>query len=407
MGESPAPAPDLPSTPLFRQDSAGVVLLTGFPPRAADVLLMALSVLSAAAAWMVYEPSADAWLGLVISGVAVVLLWWRRTQTIPIAAAILTLHAMGTLTVGPYSGATATLVIVYTVAAYRDLRPAAIVAIVAVLCQFLPSPDFESVAVGGDTLWTALFFALGLFVRSRRERVQLLRERNDALRSERDQRAQLAVAAERTRIAREMHDLVSHNLTVMITLSEGAAMTERQAPEKAQEAMTQVATVGRNALRDMRRLLGVLRDEPGADGSPQPGLKDLDDLIARLQGAGLPTESAVAGEIDSVPDGLQTACFRIAQESLTNALRYGPKDDDDRPALGAANRPARIEITITSSRIDLTVTSPLGAGEDWEGGNGILGMKERARAFDGRLDAQPTGDQWVVSATMPLGGDDD
>ena len=169
--------------------------------------------------------------------------------------------------------------------------------------------------------------AAGLFIgttlRARRAYLAALVERAARLEHERDQQARLAATAERTRIAREMHDIVAHSLSVVISLADGAALTNRSHPDQATAAMEQVSAVGRQALSETRRLLGVLRDDHDpADLAPQPGLDRLDDLLARVRDAGLPTRLVVTGQPVRLAATEQTAVYRIVQEALTNVIKH-------------------------------------------------------------------------------------
>ncbi len=164
---------------------------------------------------------------------------------------------------------------------------------------------------------------LGVSIRQRRALLASLQERAARLEFERDQEGRLGAAAERARIAREMHDIVSHNLTVMIGLADGAAYALASSPEAAESAMQRVAATGRQALGEMRRLLGVLREEPASElFEPQPGLDRLDELLARVQAAGVPVASEIEGDPDELSRGVQLAVFRVAQEALTNTLKH-------------------------------------------------------------------------------------
>src|SRR5262249_7382997 len=139
----------------------------------------------------------------------------------------------------------------------------------------------------------------------------------------------LAAAAERARIAREMHDIVAHNLTVMVTLSEAAAAAVPSAPGRSAEIMREVSGVGRGALADTRRLLGVLRQDPAAPAvgelRPVPGLAQLDELVGQVRSAGLDTTLEISGRVPDLSEGIQLTVYRLVQEALTNTLKHaGP-----------------------------------------------------------------------------------
>jgi signal transduction histidine kinase len=221
---------------------------------------------------------------------------------------------------------------------------------------------------------------LGVSIRQRRALLASLQERAARLEFERDQEGRLGAAAERARIAREMHDIVSHNLTVMIGLADGATYALQSAPEAAGSAMQRVSATGRQALGEMRRLLGVLRDDASTETfEPQPGLDRLDDLLAKVEAAGVPVSIEIEGDPHELSGGVQLAVFRVAQEALTNTLKHA-----GRPAT------ARLGLRIAGGCVELVVTNTgaetVGAGS---GGRGLRGMRERAAAYGGTLEAGP------------------
>jgi signal transduction histidine kinase len=221
---------------------------------------------------------------------------------------------------------------------------------------------------------------LGVSIRQRRALLATLEERAARLEFERDQEGRLGAAAERARIAREMHDIVSHNLTVMIGLADGATYALQSSPDAAGSAMQRVSATGRQALGEMRRLLGVLRDDPTDEPfAPQPGLDRLDDLLARVEAAGVPVSIEIEGDPHELSGGVQLAVFRVAQEALTNTLKHAR-----RPAT------ARLALRIAGGRVELVVTN---TGSETAragfGGRGLRGMRERAAAYGGTLEAGP------------------
>jgi signal transduction histidine kinase len=270
----------------------------------------------------------------------------------------------------------------------------AIVEFGAVMAALRWSPrQPEKVWVGITGLGVAAG-VLGVAIRQRRALVASMQERAARLEFERDQEGRLAAAAERARIAREMHDIVSHNLTVMIGLADGATYALGASPDSSLSAMERVSQTGRQALGEMRRLLGVLRDEPEAGPyEPQPGLDRLDELLARVEAAGIPVAIEVFGDPHALPGGVQLTVFRVAQEALTNTLKH-------------AGRPATacLSLRCGPDRVALEVTDTGRAGRSWSaramtppipsGGRGIRGMRERAAAYGGALEAGP----------MPAGG---
>jgi signal transduction histidine kinase len=205
----------------------------------------------------------------------------------------------------------------------------------------------------------------------------------------------IAAAAERTRIARELHDIVSHSLSVVITLADAAAVVSRADPARGVEAMTDVSEVGRRALTDMRAMLGVLRtDEPAAGLAPQPGIGDLGALVDRVRATGLPVDLAVEGTPFSLGAAAELTAYRIVQEALTNTLRH------------AAARRARVTIVYDEPQVRVRVADD-GTAKATDGkvpgvrrGHGIDGMRERAALHDGTLHAGPSEEGWLVEATL-------
>jgi signal transduction histidine kinase len=239
---------------------------------------------------------------------------------------------------------------------------------------------------------------IGTNVRGRRERMAFLEERTVRLERERDQQAQLAVAGERARIAREMHDVVTHNLSVMVALADGAVFAQGRTPERATAAMRQVSATGRQAITDMRRFLGVLRaDEPDALRHPMPGIAQLDALAEQVRAAGLPTRLRVSGEPSAVPAAAQLTAYRLVQEALTNTLKHAP-----------AGTRAEVRIACAADAVAVTVTDdgaapPPPPDPARSPGHGLPGMRERAAAYGGRLTAGPLpGGGWQVAARLSL-----
>ena len=236
---------------------------------------------------------------------------------------------------------------------------------------------------------------LGRNIRNRRRLLASLEERAARLELERDQQGKLAAAAERARIARELHDVVAHNLTVMIALSDGAGYALRDAPEEAHRALETASRTGREALAEMRRLLGVLREEERtAESDPQPGVAQVDALVEQVRAAGLPVSYRVSAGSRALPAGIQLTVFRILQEALTNTLKHA--------GLSAT---AEVELAAGDSDVRLTVSdtgTPTAAGNG-NGGSGLRGMRERAAVYGGAVEAGPgPWGGWVVRARLPL-----
>ncbi len=234
----------------------------------------------------------------------------------------------------------------------------------------------------------------GLNARTRQAYLASLDERAHRLEVQRDQQAQLAAADERTRIAREMHDIVAHHLTVIVSLSDAAAMTAAARPERAATTMQQVAGTGRQALGDLRRLLGVLRTADGAPHGPQPGVGDLDELAASVRAAGVPVQLIRHGEPGSLGLAADLAVYRIVQEALTNVLKHAGPAATATVTLTYRPDGATVEVRDTG-------TGRLASGS----GAGLVGMRERVAAYGGELLAGPQpGGGWRVRAELRVAG---
>ncbi|WP_105566657.1 sensor histidine kinase [Microbacterium halophytorum] len=300
---------------------------------------------------------------------------------------------------------------------------------------------FLSAAVDGDDALPAaigtpivIFYLvptlIGLSVGNRRRYIAAIIARAEDLARERDQRARLAVTEERARVAREMHDIVSHGLTVMITLSEGAAARAESGAPGAPDAMRTVASAGRDALADMRRLLGLLRDpDAPAELAPQPSAADLDALVEGFREAGVPVRWTHSGPpLDGADDmraDIPLTAYRIIQEGLTNVLRHAP--GASRVEVELDNAPDAVTITIENGRAAGGPESreagptapttpprsgpasspqpPTGARERIVGaGRGLIGVRERAGLHGGSADAGPTPTGgWRLHAVLPKG----
>ncbi|MGA9309113.1 MAG: sensor histidine kinase [Pseudonocardiaceae bacterium] len=263
-----------------------------------------------------------------------------------------------------------------------------------------------SVAV---SFWDALFFlfstataavALGVAVRIRRAQLTGLRDRATRLEIERDQRTKLSAATERTRVAREMHDIVGHHLSVMITLADAGGYAADVTPQRGKEALGLIAETGRQALGELRRMLGVLREQTDTpELSPQPGIADIAALCTRIRGAGPQILYRTTGDVDALDHGVQLTVYRIVQEALTNTLKHAGADTQAQLALTVAGTELHIHVQDTGPLRNVGQPGPSN-----EEGHGLVGMTERAALYGGTVHAgpQPSGG-WAVQATLNLG----
>ncbi|GAA4524219.1 sensor histidine kinase [Amycolatopsis samaneae] len=263
----------------------------------------------------------------------------------------------------------------------------------------LPVPAPVHVVTGaflGSTVVAA--WAVGVLHRVRRRQVGVLAERARLLEVERDQRARLAVLGERTRIAREMHDVVAHSLAVVIAQADGGRYAAATSPEAGTSALETIGEHARQALVEVRRVLGVLRNdsgEPGESVAPQPGVADVESLVDRVRAGGLDVRLAVEIPAASIEPALGLVVYRIVQEGLTNVLKH-------------AGAGARAEVSVRRDGGELAIevrdeggTPPAGPGTG--GGYGLAGMGERVGAHGGTVTfGARTGDGHVLSARIPV-----
>lgn len=254
-----------------------------------------------------------------------------------------------------------------------------------------------------DLLLGALLVCIvgwGRGVRTQRAYTASLVQRALAAERERDSRAAEAVAAERARIARDIHDLVSHSLAVVAVQAAGAQRVAARQPERAAEALAVIAETARDALSEMRAMLLVLRsgDQATDESQPSPGLPQLTELVGDLNERGVPVTMSVRGGAYPLGAGAELAVFRVVQESLTNAIKHG--------SVGA-DRPLSLTLTYGNSDLVVEVRSPLRAVDDHHpelipgSGSGQTGMRERLALYGGDLEVGPTGAEYIVVARVP------
>ena len=254
---------------------------------------------------------------------------------------------------------------------------------------------FVGLSVVG-TITIVAIWALANLQRARVRQLALTRDRAEQAVREREQRTALAVADERARIAREMHDVVAHSLSVIIAQADGGRFVAAQKPERAAEVLGTIGETGRAALADMRSLLGVLRQEDETSFGPQPGPEQLPDLLERVRAAGLEVTLESEGDLDALPQAVGMSVFRLAQEALTNVLKHAG------PGASALVRLVRGPEGLVLEVID----DGQGTDPDSDGlGHGLTGMRERMSVLGGTLQAGPLPSHgYRVRATVPLPG---
>jgi signal transduction histidine kinase len=321
-------------------------------------------------------------------------------------------------TTSPLVADSALLVALYTVTAECDWLAVVVAALIVEIGVILaterwtPIGNYSKSLIFLTGMAAASLFA-GVVVRALRSQIDWLAERAARLEFERDQQTFLAAAAERARIAREMHDVVSHNIQVMVTLADAAAVAQRSDPHRATEAMRDVSHTGRQALSDMRRLLGLLRD--GQDTArtvrnaarnaeafaPQPGLAELEGLAERVRSTGLTVTLTQSGTPFALSGGAELTVFRIAQEALTNTMKHANSARSVAISLVFDDPVVRLIVVDDGRPSGASLPDGAPATRHNGGGHGVVGMTERAAAFDGSLVAGPhPSGGWQVAVTL-------
>jgi len=339
----------------------------------------------------------------VLGGLVLTLaLAWRRRAPLAVVLTYAAAAALGTaLGAGIFDGepplgaALVTGAIAfYSVGAHAAERPALAGLALGILGLWttVVVSDHRDLA---SYLFSAGLVALSPWLAGRTSRARTLRI--EALDRERDGRARTAVAEERQRIARELHDVVAHGLVVMVVQAQGARRILDQDPERAREALRAIEQTGQTALEEMRRSLGILREAAAsAELAPQPTLGDLDGLLDEMRRAGLVVDLRIEGERRALAEGVDRSAYRIVQEALTNTIKH------------AGLVPTRVTVVYGDDDLRLEIVDdgpgPPDAGDGTgEGGHGLVGMRERVRLYGGDLEARrENGHGFVVRARIPL-----
>jgi signal transduction histidine kinase len=378
-------------------------------PSRRDVVLAAVLCIVDMAIFSRVARSATPALSAPVVALSFLPLPWRRIYPRSVFALVWVAAGAAAILEPTHPPLLSLLVAVYSVAAYRPLRDA-IIATVAAYALYAPVATASEAAEArtlGTSLSTATFVAIillygicfggaaviGRWVRGSRLQIDTLEERRKLAAAE-------AVAAERSRIARELHDIVSHSVSVMVLQAAGARRVIAGEPDRAEQALAQIESVGKQAMSELRRLLGVLLDgDSGEDGQtelgPQPGLSNLPSLIDTFRATGLRIAVAVAGRPLALDDSVDLSAYRIVQEALTNAGKHA-----------GAGTTVTIEQDWHETEMVLTITDdgPGSAGDPaLSTGHGLVGLRERARAVGGSLEAGPlSAGGFAVSARLPV-----
>ncbi|GAA1375262.1 sensor histidine kinase [Streptomyces beijiangensis] len=349
----------------------------------------------------------------IFLGLCTVVALRRRAPEKMLLLAIVMGLAQLVLDVRPSAADFAMLVVIYTVAAEGKRwasRTALGGGLVAATLSQMRWPDsgargvFQFIALTVImTVPFVLAWVMGDSMRTRRAYFAQLEDRAARLEREREAQSKVAVAAERARIARELHDVVAHNVSVMVVQADGAAYVLDASPDQAKQALETISSTGRQALAEMRRLLGVLRTgehQEAGEYVPQPDVQQIEDLVEQVRTAGLTVDFRVEGTARPLPSGVELTAYRIVQEALTNTRKHGGPDAG-----------ASVRLVYFDDGLGLLVEDD-GRGAAHEmyedggadgAGHGLIGMRERIGMVGGTLDAGPRpGGGFRISALLPL-----
>ncbi|HZG97977.1 MAG TPA: sensor histidine kinase [Nocardioidaceae bacterium] len=361
---------------------------------AAAVLLLSLLPLLSADGCGCVVPG---WAWAVVVAQAVPLVWRRRW---PFAVALVCgvfsmVYGVAALPDPPV--AYAALVGLYSAAAYATRRLAyaaglfAALGIAVALVLDAANADLQDVAVNYLVFATA--WLLGDNTRTRRERAARLEDQVLQAERDRDLEARRAVVEERNRIAREMHDVVAHHVSLMVVQAEAGPLVVERDPATAVQAFDAIGATGKQALTEMRQLLGVLRDDEPAGRMPQPGADQLPHLVDQVRAGGLPVDLDVGGDVRPLPPAVDLSLYRLVQEALTNVSRH------------AGEARAHVQVRYSQDEVLVSVVDDGVGGRQptRSGGHGLVAMRERVTLVGGTLSvgAVPAGG-WSVTASLPL-----
>jgi signal transduction histidine kinase len=335
---------------------------------------------------------------VVVPAMALVLAWRRRTPLLALAAVMGGIMLLA-LAFGGSQTSTAvfiTVVAVYSAAAHAstvELPVALAITAIGVAVRDYHDPEIVSF---GDAIWNTILlgltFLVGLGMRAREARTHALQAETEALKKEREIVVADAAAEERRRIARELHDIISHSLGIVVLQAGAAEQVLERDPEGARAALRSIRSTGQAAIGEMGTLLGLVRGEVHAPRQPQPSLADLDALIASMRESGLPVDLEIDGQQRTLGAALELSVFRVIQEGLTNALKHGGRV------------PTHVVLQFRGDELEIEVTDEGGGEADGHGtGRGLAGMRERVEVFGGRLEAGPSaGCGWTLRAVLPV-----
>lgn len=371
-------------------------LLRRLAPAADPVLVLVVLLLSLLPLWGKPASVAPAWTYALVILQALPLAFRRRFPLIVVTVCGLFAMVYGISAAPDPPVPYAALVAVYSAAAHSH-RLGAIITAVSSTVAIVTSLLLDSAADFGDAAFLLPVFAtawlLGDSARRRRQLATEMAARAEYLERTREAEASAAVSAERNRIAREMHDVIAHHLSMMVVQAEAGPVVVAADPGRAAEAFDAISAAGKQALTEMRRLLGVLKEGEKAPLHPQPGVADIAALVRRVRSAGLDVHLETTGEQPKLPPATDLSVYRLVQEALTNCVRHADA--------------ARVDVTLSyeSHTLSIAITdNGVGARKaPRPGGHGLVAMKERVTLVGGTLQAGPRPDGgWAVRASVPL-----
>jgi signal transduction histidine kinase len=342
-----------------------------------------------------------AWARLVVALVGTVPLVWRVGRPLEVFALVWAAAFASVLLAGGHQGPfelfVAVVVAAYSVGAHTEGSRARFGLVLLLLPGLVVAPlEVHRGQAAGNVfptiVWTFGVWLIGRVVRSWRERAVALERLNRELDEQRGLQAEAAVAVERGRIARELHDVIGHNVSMMVVQAGAAARVLEGDQSNVRNALTAIEQTGRQTVDEMRRLIGIVRRDDGLALSPQPTLRDVEQLIANVREAGLHVELRVEGAPIELPSGVDLSAYRIVQEALTNTLKHA----------GPANATVTVRYEIGAVEVEVRDD---GASTEQGTGNGLIGMRERVALWGGELEAGRSGERgFAVRARLPLGG---
>ena len=374
--------------------------LRTIPPLVQDGVLAVVLSIAAVVEFAVYHPGTGTAPGLDLHRAAILLftlpLAIRRSHPLVMAGLQIAGSAL-ILAQPPYTAIFGSLIGLYSLCVYGPTPLLGLVWLLvgAIALQVgLPGIRMQVAPAVLLLLTGTLAWLGGQATRQRQAQARLLEERAKRLERERDLAAQVAVADERARIARDLHDVVAHSVSLIVVQAGAARMVSGQ-PPRAVAALRNVEASGRQALEELRHLVGLLgRDEEASSLAPQPGLDQLEALVATVRAAGTPVQLHITGSRRELSPGLDLAAYRIVQEALTNTVKHAPGASAE-VHVDFSNGELGVEVVDTGGR-----TAPTGA---LSGGHGLTGMRERVALYRGHLEAGPRAEGgFMIRARLPL-----